>query len=108
MRCGDCQLWVKDENICGNPESPHCADIRMYYERCGKWKGKWELNEWGEPRERNLAIYIDREKGMIFKDIGKKYGISTDRARTIWYREKKRAEWRLKHTGTEDITTIEP
>lgn len=45
---------------------------------------------------------------MKFKELGKKYGISTDRARTIWYREKKRAEWRLRHTGTEDITTIDP
>lgn len=102
MKCGDCKYWHKDTSVCVNADSKYCADFRMHYNSCGKWTGEWKLNEWGEPRERNLAIYQDRENGMKLKEIGEKYGISRDRARCIWYREKRRIELRNKHDLEKD------
>jgi Mor family transcriptional regulator len=48
-----------------------------------------------EKRERNLALYAEREDtGMTFKALAKKYGINPQRARQIyqqvcWQRERK-------------------
>ena len=93
MKCGDCKLWVKDYKICGNPDSPYCAGIKMHYERCGKWKGEWELNEWGSPRDRNRLMLEDRESGMTYKALGKKYEISTTRARLVCLGEVRLRDW---------------
>ncbi len=37
-----------------------------------------------EYKERNLMVYEEHLKGMSFTDLGKKYSISTERARSIY------------------------
>lgn len=45
-----------------------------------------------EKSERNRAIYEERKKGLKFREIANRYGISTDRAREIYLKELRREE----------------
>ena len=53
----------------------------------------WKLDKWGSPRERNRLMLDDRESGMTFEAIGKKYEISTERTRQVILREVRLRDW---------------